>query len=64
MDRDNYEILSGDTLVAIWQNRQAEIVNEALLPLFFKREACGDLWLKSRAIDSRRPNARLLKKAL
>ena len=43
MDRDNYEILSGDTLVAIWQNRQAEIVNEALLPLFLKRVSCGNL---------------------
>lgn len=64
MDRDNYEILSGDTLVAIWQNRRLKIVNEALLPLFLKRVSHGDLWLETRAIDSHRANSRLLKKAL
>ncbi len=64
MDRDNYEILSGDTLVAIWQNRRLKIINEDLLPLFLKRVSHGDLWLETRAIDSHRANSRLLKKVL
>ena len=34
MDKRNYEILSGDTLVAKWQNGNLEIINESLLPLF------------------------------
>ena len=64
MDKHNYEILSGDTVVAVWNNGTLTVCNEALLPLFLKRLSNADLWLKSRAIDSHRANSRLLKKAL
>ncbi len=64
MSIKDYEILSGDTLVALWQNQKLTVLNEALLPLFLKRIANGDQWLETRAIDSHRANSRLLKKAL
>jgi len=64
MDKQNYEILSGDTLVAVWQNNTLTVKNESLLPLFLKRISNADLWLETRAIDSHRANSRLLKKAL
>ena len=64
MDKQNYEILSGDTLVAIWQNNTLTVQNESLLPLYLKRISNADLWLETRAIDSHRANSRLLKKAL
>ena len=60
----NYEILSGDTLVAVWDNNKLSVVNEALLPLYLKKIQNADLWLETRAIDSHRANSRLLKKAL
>ncbi|MBQ8289740.1 MAG: hypothetical protein IJY01_02585 [Clostridia bacterium] len=64
MTKRNYEILSGDTVVAVWQDNRLNIINEALLPLYLKRIQNADLWLQSRAIDSHRANSRLLKKAL
>ena len=60
----NYEILSGDTLVAVWNKNNLSVVNEALLPLYLKKIQNADLWLETRAIDSHRANSRLLKKAL
>ena len=60
----NYEILSGDTLVAVWKNNELSVVNEALLPLYLKKIQNVNLWLETRAIDSHRANSRLLKKAL
>lgn len=60
----NYEILSGDTIVAVWKDNTLTVKNEALLPLFLKRVSNADIWLESRAIDSHRANSRLLKKAL
>ena len=62
--RDAYEILSGDTIVATWNDKNLTIQNESLLPLYFKSFDDADMWLKSRAIDNNRTNARLLKKAL
>ena len=62
--KDAYEILSGDTLVATWNDNNLTVHNEYLLPLYFKTFDDSDLWLKSRAIDNKRTNARLLKKAL
>ena len=62
--KDAYEILSGDTLVATWNDNNLTVHNESLLPLYFKTFDDSDLWLKSRAIDNKRTNARLLKKAL
>lgn len=64
MDKKNYEILSGNTPVALWQDGQLTVMNEALLPLYLKRVTNADLWLETRAIDSHRANSRLLKKAL
>ena len=60
----NYEILSGDTLVAIWKDTKLSVLNEALLPLYLKKTQNADFWLETRAIDSHRANSRLLKKAL
>ncbi len=64
MDKKNYEILSGNTSVALWQDGCLTVTNEALLPLYLKRVSNADLWLETRAIDSHRANSRLLKKAL
>ena len=60
----NYEILSGDTLVAVWQDNRLNILNECLLPLYLRKIHNADFWLETRAIDSHRANSRLLKKAL
>ncbi|MBE6871657.1 MAG: hypothetical protein E7491_06850 [Ruminococcaceae bacterium] len=64
MNKRNYEILSGDTVVAVWENDILTVKNERLLPLYLKRIHNADLWLETRAIDSHRANSRLLKKAL
>ena len=64
MINKSYEILSGETLVAVWQDSKLTVVNEALLPLYLKKIQNADLWLETRAIDSHRANSRLLKKAL
>ncbi len=63
-DKNNYEIMSGDTVVAVWQNGELIIKNNDLLPLYLKRMPNADVWLETRAIDSHRANSRLLKKAL
>ena len=63
-DKKNYEILSGNTVVAVWQDGNLEVINKDLLPLFLKRISDADMWLETRAIDSHRANSRLLKKAL
>ncbi|MBQ8209430.1 MAG: hypothetical protein IJZ35_02465 [Clostridia bacterium] len=64
IDKKNYEILSGNTVVAVWQDGNLEVINDDLLPLFLKRISDADKWLETRAIDSHRANSRLLKKAL
>ena len=64
MDKKAFEILSGNTLVAIWENNCLSVVNDALLPMYLKRINNAEMWLESRAIDSHRANSRLLKKAL
>lgn len=63
-DKNDYEIMSGDTVVAVWQNSELIIKNEDLLPLYLKKIHNADMWLETRAIDSHRANSRLLKKAL
>lgn len=57
-------ILSGDTIVAKWENNNLEIANENLLPLYLKNTGNVEKWLETRAIDHHRANSRLLKKAL
>lgn len=64
MTECGYEILSGNTLVAIWNENELTVKNEALLPLYLKRVHNADMWLETRAVDSHRANSRLLKKAL
>lgn len=60
----NYEIMSGDTLVALWKNGKFTVVCKKLLPLYLCRVHNPDMWLETRAIDGHRANSRLLKKAL
>lgn len=60
----DFEILSRDTVVAVWQNAELKVLNNALLPLYLKRVSNVNSWLETRAIDSHRANSRLLKKAL
>ena len=60
----NYEILSGETIVAVWQDYRLTVLNGALLPLYLRKIQNADMWLETRAIDSHRANSRLLKKAL
>ena len=64
MATGDFEILSTNTVVALWQNGELSVVREDLLPLFLKRIRNAEMWLESRAIDSHRANSRLLKKAL
>ncbi len=63
---NNYEfyVLSCNTIVAKWENKTLKVFNENLLPLYLKHNPNAEHWIASRAIDSRRANARLLKKAL
>ncbi len=64
MKCESYEILSGDTVTARWENGTLTVLCDALLPLFLRRTPQIDLWLETRAVDSHRANSRLLKKAL
>ena len=64
MATGDFEILSTNTVVALWQNGELSVVRDDLLPLFLKRTHHAEMWLESRAIDSHRANSRLLKKAL
>ena len=64
MNKKSFEILSADTVVAVWNDGQLTVVNDALLPLYLKHISDAEKWLESRAIDSHRANSRLLKKAL
>lgn len=40
MNQNNYEIMSGDTVVAIWQDGVLKVFNEMLLPMYLCR-ICG-----------------------
>lgn len=60
----DYEILSGDTLVAVWNSGELSVLDTGLLPQFLRRVSNADMWLETRAVDSHRPNSRVLKKAL
>ncbi len=64
MNENNFEILSGDIVVAVWENSELEILNDKLLPLYLRKISDAKKWLETRAIDSHRANSRLLKKAL
>lgn len=64
MEKRAFEIMSGDTVTAVWENETLTVVDRARLPLYLLRVANADMWLETRAIDSHRANSRLLKKAL
>lgn len=64
MNKKSFQILSGDIVVAVWNDGQLTIVNDTLLPLYLKYNPDVVNWLKSRAADRKRTNIRLLKKAL
>lgn len=64
MNKHNYYIMSGDTVVGKWEDNELTVINDKLLPLYLKNISHADMWLETRAIDSHRANSRLLKKAL
>ena len=64
MCMQNYEILSGNKLVAVWKDKRLTVIDRALLPQYLKKSANADLWLSTRAIDAHRAHSRILKKAL
>jgi len=60
----DFEILSRDTVVAVWKDNELKVLKNDLLPLYLRRVSDAKSWLETRAIDSHRANSRLLKKAL
>ena len=60
----DFYIMSKDIAVVKWQDDNLKIINKDLLPLYFRYSHDVWKWIKIRAIDSKRPNSRLLKKAL
>lgn len=64
MKMRDYYIMSGDNIVAKWENDELTVINEQLLPLYLKNIQNANMWLETRAIDSHRTNSRILKKAL
>lgn len=57
-------IMNKDTVVAVYENDNLTILNPDLAPHYLVRTHDVEGWLSERAIDSHRPNSRLLKKAL
>lgn len=64
MSNINGKLMSKDTVVATVKDGIVTIVNERLVPFYFRRSEHIEGWLKDRAIDDHRTNSRLLKKAL
>ena len=60
----NCYIMSGDKIVGKWENETFTLVDKELAPLYLVNTHNVNRWLETRAIDSHRPNSRLLKKAL
>ena len=60
----DFYIMNRDEVVAKWQDNNLEILDNNLLPIYFRKYNDVEKWLDSRAADSRRTNIRLLKKAL
>ena len=57
-------IMVEDRAIASVKNGEITDCDEALVPLYLKRTGDVEGWLASRAIDARRTNSRLLKRAL
>ena len=62
LDSENFEILSGDIVVAIYKEGNLTIKDKSRLPLFLLNNSNAKEWLETRAIDAHRTNSRLLKK--
>ena len=62
LDSENFEILSGDIVVAIYKEGNLTIKDKSRLPLFLLNNSNAKEWLETRAIDTHRTNSRLLKK--
>ncbi len=60
----NGALMSADRKSAKIKDGAIDVLNEGLLPLYFKKYSNFESWLESRAIDRHRTNSRLLKKAL
>lgn len=56
--------MNKDTKVAVYENGNLTILSADLAPYYIVRTHDVEGWLSERAIDSHRPNSRLLKKAL
>ncbi len=59
-----YLIMSRDKCIGEYDSGVLPLFDESLLPLCLQSNGSFEDWLRTRAIDSRRTNARLLKKAL
>ena len=62
LDSENFEILSGDIVVALYKEGNLTIKDKSRLPLFLLNNSNAKEWLETRAIDTHRTNSRLLKK--
>jgi hypothetical protein len=60
----NGSLMSGDKIIAHIQKGQVQVIEHELLPFYLARGGSFEDWLISRAVDSSRPNSRLLKKLL
>ncbi len=60
----DFYIMNRDEVVAKWQDNNLEILDNNLLPIYFRKYNDVEKWLETRAIDCHRANSRLLKKAL
>ena len=58
------KLMAGDRIAALVESGEITECDERLLPLFLCRTKNLEQWLAGRAIDSHRPNSRILKKML
>lgn len=58
----NGVIMSGNKSVIKVSKSEIEVLDEELMPLYFKKFKSVENWLEKRAIDSHRTNFRILKK--
>lgn len=64
MQIQNGTLMAGTRAIAAIENGKITSYDDRFLPFFLIRTGNLESWLAGRAIDSHRPNSRLLKKAL
>ena len=64
MNKINGWLMSKDIVIANIVDNEVQILNDALIPIYFQKHTTIENWLEMRAIDSYRGNSRLLKDAL